>query len=52
MKAALFDASSDNDDGETAIIIPDMTLEDLTSIVEFVYYRSMTQVRREGGNNG
>ena len=38
--AALAD-SSEHDD-ETAVIIPDMTLDDLTSIVEFVYYRSLT----------
>lgn len=39
IEAAL--ADTDYDD-ETTVIIPDMTLDDLTAIVEFVYYRSMT----------
>ena len=43
LEAALADSDIDGRyDDETAVIIPDMTLDDLTSIVEFVYYRSLT----------
>ena len=41
--AALADSDLDGRfDDETALIIPDMSLDDLTSVVEFVYYRSLT----------
>ena len=42
LAAALADAEDAASDDETAVIIPDMSLDDLTSVVEFVYYRSLT----------
>ena len=48
LAAALADAEDAASDDETAVIIPDMSLDDLTSVVEFVYYRSLTLQAGEG----
>ena len=48
LAAALADGDAASDD-ETAVIIPDMSLDDLTSVVEFVYYRSLTLQAGDAG---
>ena len=49
LAAALADAEDAASDDETAVIIPDMSLDDLTSVVEFVYYRSLTLQAGDAG---